>query len=69
MLINQKTLNLGCPKGFSESTPTPSTPQGQTLSGPQAAAAAVLDPGGHKKAGEGDRDQAEHNAAEEGFDH
>ena len=64
-----KKPGLGYPKGFSVFTLTPSTPQGQTPSGPQAAAAAVLDPGGHKKAGEGDRDQAEHDAAEEGFDH
>jgi len=69
LLINQKTLNFGCPKGFSVSIRYRQTPQGQTLSGPQAAAAAVLDPGGHEKAGKGDRDQAEHNAAEEGFDH
>ena len=47
----------------------PSTPQDQGPSGPQAAAAAVLDPGSHKEAGEGDRDQAEHDAAEEGFNH
>ena len=55
--------------GFSASITTPSTPQVKTLSGPQAAAAAVLDPGGHEKAGEGNRDQAEHDAAEKGFDH
>ena len=46
-----------------------SSPQSQSASGPQAATAAVLDPGGHKETGEGDRDQAEHDAAEEGFDH
>lgn len=69
LFTKHKNPNPGCPKGSSVSTLTPSTPQGQILSGSQAAAAAVLDPGGHKKAGEGDRDQAEHDAAEEGFDH
>jgi len=69
LFLPDKNPNLECPKGFSVSTLTPSTPQGQILSGSQATAAAVLDPGGHKKAGEGDRDEAEHDAAEEGFDH
>ena len=69
LFIKQKNPNHGCPKGFSVSTSIPSTPQGQSPSGPQAAAAAVLDPGGHKETGEGDRAQAEHDAAEEGFDH
>lgn len=69
-LVDQpKNSHPWLPQGIFGIHPIPSTPQGQTLSGPQAAAAAVLDPGGHEKAGEGDRDQAEHNAAEEGFDH
>jgi 16S rRNA (guanine966-N2)-methyltransferase len=35
----------------------------------QGAAPAILIPGGHKKAGQGDGNQAENDAAEQGFDH
>ncbi len=67
-MLGRKTRSLNS-QGIFGIHQNPSTPQGQILSGPQAAAAAVLDPGGHKKAGEGDRDEAEHDAAEKGFDH
>ena len=35
----------------------------------EGAAAAVLIPGGHEQAHQGDRNQTEHDAAEQGFDH
>lgn len=45
-----------------DSAPTTSAAQG-------AAAAAVLVPGGHKQAHQGDGDQTQNDAAEQGFDH
>ena len=67
-MLGRKTRSLNS-QGIFGIHQNPSTPQGQSRSGPQAATAAVLDPGGHEETGEGDRDQTEHDAAEEGFDH
>ena len=67
-MLCRKTCSLNS-QGIFGIHQDPSTPQGQSPSGPQAAAAAVLDPGGHEEAGKSDRDEAEHDAAEKGFDH